>query len=472
MRMKKSLKRMPTFFGLGVVLACCMVAQFAQAQDNPSRVYDEQLRVLLDKQSPTQRDLTVDAGGWYSFGFFDFDDASASKDRTLRQHQLRGWTSINKEDTHKFYFRGLLNYDDWNSDSNPSGRKDDYLEKLERAWYDLDVDKFLGWDADGPVSLDFKAGRAFQTIGSSFTMSIPLDLLSVTANVYDWQITSFVGRTIFRSSNIDRSSALVNRQDRVLWGTELVYEKFSNHRPFAYALINWDHTDPWTVSGSQSYKYDSQYVGIGSRGVLGSDDLRYNVELVREWGETYGNGAVSAQDDIRAYAFDAMLEYYLDHPTRPKLMAEYMFGTGDDDRGTSAVATAGGNTTGTMDRAFNAFGFRDTGIVLAPEVSNLHIYSGGASLFPWYDCPQFKDLETGAKMFFYSKHRDAGAISDTTATNGAGWVGYEWDLYVNWRVTSDLAGTVRYGMFHPGSAYDGGDKSSRNFLYSGLVVSF
>lgn len=460
---------------LAAVVVSLILIQGTFAQTNPSRAYNEQLRVLLDQQVPTQRDVTLNGGGWFSFGFFDFDDATAAnKERTLRQSQLRGWASINKQDTHEFYVRGLYNYDDWNSNTNPRGKGDDSDEELERAWYTVNVNRFLDGDVGNPVNLRLKVGRAFQTIGSAFTMSMPLDLLSINADIYDWQLTSFVGKTIFRSNNIDQSAQLYNRQDRILWGTEIAYDKLSNHRPFGYFLANWDHTDPMVPSSSQSFKYDSRYVGIGSRGILGSDDLRYSVELVGEWGESYASAASSGTNNIEAYAFDLLLEYYVQHPTRPRLMFEYMFGTGDPDRTTSSVATTGGNTAGTNDRAFNAFGFRDTGIAFAPSVSNLHIYVGGVSLFPFDHCEKLKRLEAGSKVFLYTKDRDRGATSDTSDTiaNGGGLVGSEWDVFLNWRITSDLVGTLRYGMFHPGSAYDGGDKTPRDFLYSGLLVSF
>ena len=153
-------------------------------------------------------------------------------------------------------------------------------------------------------------------------------------------------------------------------------------------------------------------------------------------------------------------------------MFEYMFGSGDPDRVTNSVATVGGNTVNTPDEAFNAFGYRDTGIALSPSVSNLHICSGGVSLFPMHKHAGFQKMEAGAKVFTYSKHRDGGAISDPAANGNAGWVGFEWDLFCNWRLASDLAWTTRYGMFHPGSAYDGGDKSSRDFLYTGAILSF
>lgn len=449
-----------------------LMVSVAPAQSPANRVYDEELRVLLDQQSPTQRDVRLDAGGWLSLGYIDYDDGPAGRERTLRQYQLRGWFNMNVQDTHEFYVRGLLNYDDWNSSTNPAGRGDDYDEKLERAWYRLNVNRFFDGIPDGLTDLQFKVGRDFQTIGNSLVLSLPLDLLHGQMNLGDWQVRTFVGKTIFRSVNIDQSPLLNNRQDRVIGGVELAYERLSNHRPFVYFMGNWDHTDPAAPSPWQSYKYDSRYVGVGSRGVLGTDNLRYAAELVGEWGETYSNGVTSGRDLVEAYAVDVLVEYLFDRPMQPKLSLEYMFGSGDSDRSTSAVATAGGNTANTRDDAFNAFGFRDTGLALAPKISNLHICTGGVSLFPLESRPRFKRLETGGKVFFYTKHQSSGAISDISATNDAGWVGFEWDLFCNWRLASDLAWTARYGVFHPGSAYDGGDKSSRDFLYTGVVFSF
>lgn len=470
--MTKDFSRTLLKIGLVAVLVLLCAGQETVAQQSASKVYDEQLRVALDKQTPTRSDVTLDVGGWLSFAFFDYDDAAARKERTLREFQLRGWLSLNLQDTHQFYVRGLLNFDDWNSNTNSTGGGDDFDERIERAWYQVNLGRLLGCDPGSGFNMHFKVGRDFQTIGNSLVLSIPLDMINVQADIGDWQVTSFVGRTIWRSNNIDDSLLLDNRQDRVIFGTEVAYEGFSNHRPFVYFLGNWDHTDPAAASPSQSYRYDSRYVGIGSRGILCSDNLRYEVEFAGEWGETYSNNVTSGRDHIEAYAFDLMLEYLFDCQTRPRVMLEYIFGSGDPDRTTSAVATAGGNTVNTPDNAFNAFGFRDTGIAFAPEISNIHVFTGGVSCFPLENSEMFKNLETGAKIFFYAKDRPGGAISDTTGTNNARWVGFEWDLFCNWRITSDLAWTVRYGMFHPSSAYDGGDKSPRDFLYTGIVLSF
>lgn len=451
--------------------------QQATAQENTAarRVYEEQLRVKLDEQVPQKAGVTVDAGGWFNFAFMNYDDAAARKERTLRLYELRGWASLNVEDIHQAYIRGLLQWKDWNSNTSPIvGRGDEFNEEVERVWYRFDLGQYLRkTTGQSPVDLQFKVGRDFATIGTSLTLAIPLDMLHLSATVEDWEVMAFVGRTIRNSDNIDRSARVAHRQDRVMFGVEVGYLGFSDHRPFAYFLGNWDHTDPTAPSATQSYGYDSRYVGLGSEGSLIDPALHYQFELVGEWGSTYSNGVASGKDQIEAMAFDAILEYTFHQcPTRPKITFEYLYASGDSDRRGSATSTVGGNRAGTKDHAFNAFGFRDTGIALGADMSNLQMWTLGASCFPLENHKWFRKMEVGAKAFFYSKARSAGATSDTTSTNDASWLGWEWDVYCNWRITSDLAWTARYGMFVPGSAYDGGDKSYRDFFYTGIVLSF
>jgi len=169
-------------------------------------------------------------------------------------------------------------------------------------------------------------------------------------------------------------------------------------------------------------------------------------------------------------AFDLLLEYFFDVPRHPKVTFEYLFGSGDGDRRLSSTSTIGGNLAGTNDRAFNAFGFRDTGLTFAPRVSNLHIFQFGVSGFPLEDFRLLRKMEIGSKVYFYAKDRSDGAISDIMGTQGSTWVGWEWDVFCNWRVTSDVSLTVRYGVFQPGAAFQ--QKNARQFFYTGLTYSF
>ena len=134
-------------------------------------------------------------------------------------------------------------------------------------------------------------------------------------------------------------------------------------------------------------------MGVGSEGALFLPRLRYQVEVVGEWGKAYSENAVSGRDDICAMAADVMLEYLFDINTSPKVSAEYIYSSGDSDRRLSANSTIGGNQMGTTDEAFNAFGFRDLGIAFAPRLSNLNVYIVGGSFFPLEDHKWFKKME-------------------------------------------------------------------------------
>jgi hypothetical protein len=73
------------------------------------------------------------------------------------------------------------------------------------------------------------------------------------------------------------------------------------------------------------------------------------------------------------------------------------------------------------------FGYRDTGLSLAPRLSNAHIWRAGASFKPFEDCEPLRNLELGTDWFLYAKNRAEGAISDSTADRQSGYVGWEMD---------------------------------------------
>ncbi|MCK4600839.1 MAG: alginate export family protein, partial [Phycisphaerae bacterium] len=427
-----------------------------RAQDRSGRdVYKEHLRVQLDEQVPSAREVGFDAGGWFSFAFFNYDDPVDTKKRTLRQFQLRAWANLNIRGEHQFYFRGLVGWDDWNKGDNPLARGDEDTDpEVERAWYQLDLGQILrNRTGKAPaIGLKVKAGRAYAEIGTALALSMPLDMVQFNVTAGEWELMALLGKSLTNSRNIDDSEPVTTHQERCFWGIELAYTGFDQHRPFVYYLQNDDHTAAKPEVPAQSFEYSSRYLGVGSTGSLILPDLRYQTELVWEWGKTYSNDVVYGRDKICAMAYDLLLEYLFQTRLHPKVSVEYLFATGDSDRQTSATATVGGNTQGTRDNAFNAFGFRDTGLAFAPRVSNLHIYTVGASFFPLEEHELFRKMELGTKAFFYHKASGDGPISDTTATNNAQWVGWEWDIFCDWRITSDLTWTIRYGAFQPGGA--------------------
>ena len=76
----------------------------------------------------------------------------------------------------------------------------------------------------------------------------------------------------------------------------------------------------------------------------------------------------------------------------------------------------------------------------------------------------------GSDLYLYWKHHRAAAVSDYTATEGSGYLGWEIDVYANWEITNDLFWTTRYGVFLPGSAFE--DQTTRTFLLVGVTWSF
>ena len=295
-------------------------------------------------------------------------------------------------------------------------------------------------------------------------------MVQVELDAGAWRVMGLLGNTIKSSRNIDESSSVAGHQDRSLWGVEVEYTGLSRHRPFVYLLDNRDHTESKPRDHLQAYEYDSTYIGIGSRGSVLLPHLRYQAELVGEFGKTYSEGVTSGQDRICAMALDVLLEYLFQVPTHPKVTLEYIYGSGDEDRRATSSATIGGNSAGTTDHAFNGFGFRDTGLAFAPRISNLHVYSIGSGFLPLENHELFRKLEVGTKVLFYQRAVESGPISDTTATKPGRWVGWEWDVYCDWRISSDLTWTIRYGAFQPGDAFE--DDTCRQFLYSGIIYSF
>jgi hypothetical protein len=154
-----------------------------------------------------------------------------------------------------------------------------------------------------------------------------------------------------------------------------------------------------------------------------------------------------------------------------QLIFEFLYATGDDDRLGSPVNTAGGNLAGTTDHGFNAFGFRNTGLAYAPPISNLVMFRLGGRVRPLPDHRCTKHLEIGTDVFFFMKDESRAAGIEAASTNQDMNLGQEVDVFLNWRILSDLLFTVRYGVFFPGSSYTG-TRSARHFLFTGITFSF
>lgn len=434
------------------------------------RQIDDALEAERLEQEPIASLLDWQWGGWIEHYSFFFDDGVQSS-RWLHRPSTSLWTRLTIDDgNHELFARGRLTFNYFHPGDEYDRQQDWEGPNLERGWYRVRVGRALRLlEPDDPYGFDVKVGRQEVVFGTGYTLDLPLDGVTFSARWHDWTLTGLIARSIASTPNIDVSEPVDSHMSRRFYGVQLDYTGFEDHQPFVFALWNDDFTDERPTMFFQNYSYDTQYFGLGSRGQL-IPNLNYWTEWVYETGKSYGDRQWLAQDDVRAWAWDIGLEYYFNHPTKPRVMFEYMFASGDGDRFGSPTSAAGGNTRGD-DTSFVAFGYRDTGISAGLIPSNLHIFKFGGSFFPLPDHQVFRDMELGSNWFIYHKHHQSGAVSDPTADrSGEGFVGWEMDYYVNWRVLTDVSWTVRWGAFFPGEAYS--DRGMRNFLFTGVTWSF
>lgn len=448
-------------------------AQFAERREPSSfvqqqKAFQDQSATEFDAYLAETQRIALDWGGWYGFHVFQYDDGVESS-RTLRRHDLRLWSraSIDRS-VHEFYFRVRTSVLDYNAGDSYDRDEDDVEgPSLERGLYRLDLDRALGWDAARP-GLALTLGRDLVAFGTGLALATPLDHASLQAEFGDFGIRSLAGRTVGSSTDIDLTRP-IDRSRRAFYGAEVTYRRPQRHRPFAFVLWQRDHNSDGAYPLLQDYDYDSFYAGIGSMGEL-ADRWRYSAELVYEGGAGSNRGPFAGRNEINAFAADFELEYLAPGPRRPRFSVEYLFGSGDSDRRFSPTDTIGGNRGDHSDNSFVGFGYQYTGLSAALLPSNLHMLRAGASIFPCPDSTAWRRLELGTDWFLFHKHHRDGAISDPTADERSGYVGWEMDYFANWKATADLAWTTRVGFFFPGDGYS--DESPRAFVLFGVVWSF
>lgn len=434
------------------------------------RAIDEELREQRAELAPVESLFDWQWGGWLEYFVFHFDDGVQSS-RVMQRPGLSVWTRLQfDEGAHELFARVKLRYNYFNPGDEIDRQQDWIGPNFDQVWYQIDVGRAFRLNTPSdPLQLRARIGRQTVRFGTGYALDMPMDAVFLDARLQDLRVQGLIGKSIGSFPNIDRSEPVDSHSDRMFCGVQLQYEGWERHVPFAYVLWNNDRTDERPETWLQEYDYDSFYAGLGARGSL-AHNLNYWVEGVFESGRSFGDQAFSRKDHIEAFGWDVGIEKLLDVPTRPRIVAEYMFASGDSDRRYSPTNAAGGNRGDREDTSFAGFGFRDTGIALAPTMSNLHVWRLGASLSPLEKWELFRDLEIGANWFLYNKNRRRAAISDPLADSFSGHVGWEMDYFINWRLASDLSWTMRWGTFFPGSAYS--DRDTRHFLFTGLTWSF
>lgn len=435
------------------------------------RIVEEEKLRELEAEIPLDQQMFFDWGTWLRFEYGDINDET--KERTYRNYDARLWSNFAIGDIHQFYTRFRFDVLDFNDgDSFDNNDEDTIGPKLDQAFWRMNVSNQLEkMDKPLPLDLDFsfRFGRQFMYLGRGIAYSRVDEGLEMVLQNYDFSLKVITSRTQHNADDFDTSRPNPNRTDRLFIGSQLTYKGLRKHYPYVFSLIQEDDNREDPDVPFQDFDYNTRYYGLGIYGDV-IPNLRYWGEFMLQTGTTFGRFATDNRDDIGAQALDVGLEYYGQARCKPKFSVEYGWAEGDKDR-TSVTETMFGNRPGTHDTQFLGFGYINTGYSFAPLFSNIHFIRFGTAFLPLVAVHEiFERMETGANFFIYRKDAKSGAVSDFRADIPDADLGNEIDLYLNWRVLSDVAIGLNYGVFNPGEAFS--DRDQRTFLQWSVIYSF
>lgn len=453
-----------------------LAAPSAQAQRRQeeffqrSMFFERDIRERLEAVTPTDQKALIEYGGFYSPSYTYFTDLGGKHGHQTLQ-DLRLWTRIQVDQVHTVFARLRMDYIDFAAgDSNGFRGHDLQGPNLDVGYYELNLtgamDKYF--HQKWPVQAAVRGGRQYIEVGRGIAMGQILDAGLFTVETKDFYFKGFAGRSISSQDNIDTAAPDFTHSRRMFYGGEARYLGIEHHEPYALFVFQDDQTRERPNVPGQDFRYDSQYYGVGSRGDV-VQNLRYGVESLWQFGQSAPFPSVSEDERIRAYAFDAELAYYIQHALKPVVSMEYGYASGDGDRA-SATTTILGNTPGTNDNQFQGFGYVNSGLALGARFSNLQFLRLGTRMTPYDNKAGWGRIDVGGDYYFLFKADKDGPISDFRANKTSGDVGQEIDIYLEWRILSDLAWSIRYGHFFPGQAY--ANRDGRDFLFTGFNFSF
>lgn len=466
-----------------VLISAAAGAAFAQQNierriERAVRTADPAERQRIDPKLGLTERSQLDFGGFFSFTFVNLNDSNDNH-RRLLQPELSLYGRAVIDGAHTFFGRARIQYRDFSPGDSFDGDGDRFTEPyVDRYWYEFDLRQAAA-SYDGkslPWNLNIRTGRQFVDWGAGLTLSENLYAIRPTVELDRWTIEGLAGVTPGDESVTDWDASREDFNEetwRAFFGGKLAYRTKTNEEFYTFILAQVDYNDDDRSRPSLGFPvefdYDSQYLGFGSTGGLFSN-LVYVAEFVYEFGTSMSDPLRGPQEEesVSAWAARGQLTYLFADKNNSRAEFETIFASGDSDR-TVTSDTVGGNRRNSSDHSFNSLGFVNTGLAFAPSLSNLMSYRLGASTYPFADVESLEYFQVGADIFFLNKMDHDAPIDEPTSDDT--FLGFESDLYVNYRITSDFAVSARYGVFFPGEAVDS-EKDTRQFIFLGFTLSF
>lgn len=493
------------------VIACSASAQSPAQLANalrPATDPAQELQTLLNVQdaeyrrqyfgnTPIAERILMDYGGFFRYGFSAIDD-SQSRTQYLNTYDARFYGRVELDGFARFFGRLRVEYNDWNTVGDFAPSTEGWQVPIgELYWAELD---FGNWMAaqDGLTrawSAKVRAGRQFVFWANGLSLATYMYAATADAQADIWGFSGLVGITAGHDT-IDWDTSRPGYStdtDRLYLGGK-VEARLGAHVPFLYALAQWDQNAgqtamlpegvPAAFQVETQFDYESQYWGGGVNGAMGSN-LVYRVEFAVETGTTLSDpikhdpnlppdqlGRPQESVPILAGAGLVGVSWLARDVTDSRVDFQFLAGSGSVYRLDSGN-TYGGIEPGKVDGAFNSLGYVNTGLVFAPEASNMLIPSFAYSLSPFKGNEFFGDTRLSVNAFLYVRSDADAPISVPVDAGGSNLVGSEYDFNLDWRIWSDLNVSARYGVFVPNtSLFSDVESEPRQFFYVGMTYAF
>ncbi|GAB4553869.1 MAG: hypothetical protein Tsb0013_16320 [Phycisphaerales bacterium] len=436
-------------------------------------------RLQIDPSLSLDERSVIDVGGFTSITGVWLDDANDNA-RRLIQPEVTVYGRAIIDGAHTVFARARARYRAFSEGDSFDARGDRWLEPiLDRWWYEFDLARAVA-ASDGrriDWNINLRAGRQFVDWGAGLALSEELYAARPTITYKGLALEGLIGITPKDEAitDFDASRDDFNEEtERAFFGGTLRYTFPTAHELYAYVLHMGDNNEgdrprAGIVPEPVEFDYNATYIGVGSNGSIGPD-MRYIGEFVYQFGTSTSDPLRAAQreEDISAWAARAQLQWFLRDDWLTRVEFEVLLASGDDDR-LVTTDTVGGNQRGTDDNAFNSLGFVNTGLAFAPALSNIAIVRAGAATFPFRELDGFDRFQVGADILIHNKLDGDAPIEEPTTDDS--YLGFETDLFVNWRITSDLSVVARYGVFFPGDAI-ASETDARHFIFLGATLNF